>query len=307
MNYHNFILKNNIRLENAFEHLYRNFLPTIANHTYLVDWHKVNENRFKYEILLNILNSLLNRNEISFQQDFFSLFQQYPEIVEAFPILLATRDKELEFIDENSRNLEIKRYSFLKPYIINQDIMNHYYTFFEKTGLKYLFCNGGLTNLVDYVFGVEVGLNSNARKNRTGVLMENTVANYLKFFCLRNPHFTYIEQATQKRIFEAFNYEIAIDKNSRRFDFALFNQVTHQLYLIEVNFYSGGGSKLKATAGEYQYLNDFVKSQGVEFIWITDGKGWLTALNPLEETFNHNDYVINLDMIKNGILQEICK
>ena len=97
------------------------------------------------------------------------------------------------------------------------------------------------------------------------------------------------------------------DKSSRRFDFALFNQITKKLYLIEVNFYSGGGSKLKATAGEYQYLNDFLKSQGIEFIWITDGKGWLTALNPLEETFNHNDYVINLYMLKLGILEYICK
>lgn len=79
------------------------------------------------------------------------------------------------------------------------------------------------------------------------------------------------------------------------------------MYLIEVNYYSGGGSKLKATAGEYQYLHNFLKMQNLDFIWITDGKGWLTALNPLEETFNHNDYVVNLEMLKNGILDEIIK
>jgi len=307
MNYQNFIFHNNIQPQNAFEYLYKNFLPTIANHSYLVDWNKVNENRFKYEILLNILNSLLNLNEISFKNNFFTLFQQYPEIVEVFPILLATREKELEFIDENSINLDLKKYSFVKPYILNSDITEHYYNFFEKTGLKYLFCFSKLTNLVDYVFGVEVGLNSNARKNRTGALMESTVSNYLDIFCNNNSEYIYIEQATKKRIYESFGYTINIDKNSRRFDFALFNQQTNKLYLIEVNFYSGGGSKLKATAGEYQYLNDFIKSQNLEFIWITDGKGWLTALNPLEETFQHNDYVINLDMIKNGILNYICQ
>jgi len=79
------------------------------------------------------------------------------------------------------------------------------------------------------------------------------------------------------------------------------------LYLIEVNYYSAQGSKLKATAGEYQYLNDFLKTQNITFIWITDGKGWLSAFNSLEETFNHNDYVINLEMLKSGILEEICK
>ena len=167
--------------------------------------------------------------------------------------------------------------------------------------------NKHIKSLVDYCFGVEVGFDTNARKNRTGTLMENIVSKFLDEFCNDNAEFTLIEQATQKRIKELFNYDIEIDKNSRRFDFALHNSNSKKLYLIEVNYYSGGGSKLKATAGEYQYLNDFIKKQDIEFIWITDGKGWLTALNPLEETFNHNDYVINLDMIKNGILEEICK
>jgi len=306
MNYQNFLLKNNIRIEYAFEYLYKNFLPTIANHTYLVDWQKVNENKFRYEILLNILNSLLNCNIIEFKNKFFQLFYQYPEIVEALPILLASREKVLEFINEDNLYLEIKRYVFVKPHIINDDIAEHYYNFIEKTGLKDLFCHSSLTSLVDYVFGVEVGLNSNARKNRTGILMENVVANELQYFCQKYPNFYYIEQATQKRILETFGYVINIDKNSRRFDFALFDNVLKKLYLIEVNFYNSGGSKLKATAGEYQYLNDFIKSQGIEFIWITDGQGWLTALNPLEETFNHNDYVINLQMLKNGILEDIC-
>jgi len=137
--------------------------------------------------------------------------------------------------------------------------------------------------------------------------MEDIVSEYLHEFCNEYTNYVYIEQATQKRIKEFFDYEIEIDKNSRRFDFALYNKTTNKLSLIEVNYYSGGGSKLKATAGEYKGLNDFVKAQGIDFIWITDGKGWLTALNPLEETFNHNDYVINLDMIKNGILEKICK
>ena len=195
---------------------------------------------------------------------------------------------------------------FKKPNLINVDIIEHYYTFIEKTGLKDLFCNYDIKNLVDYVFGVEVGLNSNARKNRTGTSMENIISYYLSQFCKNNLEFSYIEQATKKRLKEEFNYIIDIDKNSRRFDFALYNKIQDKLYLIEVNFYSGGGSKLKATAGEYQYLNDFIKSQNIEFIWITDGKGWLTALNPLQETFEKNDYVINLNMLKNDILNDIC-
>ena len=304
MKYQHFILENNIQLENAFEYLYKNFIPTIATHSYLVDWKKVNENKIKYELLLNNLNFLLNKKN-TFKDDFYYLFKENPAIVEAFPILLASRDNKLEFID-NELTLETKKYIFKKPNLINVDIIEHYYTFIEKTGLKDLFCNYDIKNLVDYVFGVEVGLNSNARKNRTGTSMENIISYYLSQFCKNNLEFSYIEQATKKRLKEEFNYIIDIDKNSRRFDFALYNKIQDKLYLIEVNFYSGGGSKLKATAGEYQYLNDFIKSQNIEFIWITDGKGWLTALNPLQETFEKNDYVINLNMLKNDILNDIC-
>ena len=305
MKYENFVIKNNIKLENAFEYLYKNFVPTVANHSYLVDWDKVNENRKKFELLLNNLNYLLNK-KTTFKEDFEYLLRDNPKVVEALPILLASRDKKLEFID-NEVTLELKKYVFTTPNLLNIDIIEHYYSFVEKTGLKELFCDYGIKNLIDYVFGVEVGLNSNARKNRTGSTMEKIVSRYLQEFCNENSDFSFIEQGTQKSIKSSFNYDIDIDKNSRRFDFALFNNLTNKLFLIEVNFYSGGGSKLKATAGEYKGLNDFLKAQNIDFIWVTDGKGWMTALNPLEETFNHNDYVINLDMIKNGILDEICK
>jgi type II restriction enzyme len=189
---------------------------------------------------------------------------------------------------------------------MNENVKKELLIFFNESGLRDIFETKAIKNLVDYCFGVEVGFDTNARKNRTGTIMENIVFKYLTGFCKENNSLQFIEQATQKRIKEYFNYNIEIDKNSRRFDFAIYNKINNKLFLIEVNYYSGGGSKLKATAGEYQYLNNFVKSQNIDFIWITDGKGWLTSLKPLEETFIHNDYVINLDMLKNGTLKEIC-
>lgn len=305
MNYKNFILKQNIRPENAFEYLHKNFIPTIASFDYLVDWDTVINNKKKYELLLNNLNYLLGKKE-SFKEDFEYLFRQNPAIVEALPILLATRDKEIHLID-NYKDLNTYRYIFKKPNLVNIDIINHYYNFVEKTGLKSLFCDYDLKNLVDYVFGVEVGLNSNARKNRTGTLMEKIVENFLVNFCQNHSNFKFIDQATQDKIYNSFGYQIKIDKNSRRFDFALYNQESKKLFVFEVNFYSGGGSKLKATAGEYKELHTWMKSQNVDLIWVTDGAGWKTALRPLEETFAHNDYVINLEMLKNNILKEICQ
>ena len=290
-----------------FNYLKDTFQDSIFTWDYFTNFEKVKLNVQKLKVELNILNSLIGEENI--EKEFIKLINEYPKIRQALPLLIAIRKDKLKdtpiITDMDTLIAENKKHIFYAE--LNEDIKKELLLFFRESGLKDIFQNKYIKNLVDYCFGVEVGFDTNARKNRTGTLMENMVSNYLNDFCKENKNFSYVEQATQKRILETFNYKIKIDKSSRRFDFAMYNKNTNKLYLFEVNFYSGGGSKLKATAGEYQYLNDFIKSQGLEFIWITDGKGWLTALNPLEETFNHNDYVINLDMIKNGILNEICK
>ena len=79
----------------------------------------------------------------------------------------------------------------------------------------------------------------------------------------------------------------------------------HKIYWVETNFYSGGGSKLKSTCGEYKKLYDFCNENNVQMIWITDGFGWNTTKTPLRETFIHTDYIFNLNMIKDGILNEV--
>jgi len=299
-------LKKDIKTMNNFENLKNTFQETIFTWHYFTDFEKVKINIKKVEKELNLLNYLIAKENI--EDEFLALIEEYPKIRGALPLLIAVRKNKLIdtpiITDMDSLVAENKKYIFYDE--LTENIKNELLIFFRESGLKDVFENKHIKNLVDYCFGVEVGFDTNARKNRTGTLMEDIVSTYLEEFCDKHTDYTYIEQATQNRIKESFNYEIEIDKNSRRFDFALYNKKENRLFLIEVNYYSSGGSKLKATAGEYKGLNDFVKSQNIDFIWITDGKGWLTALNPLEETFNHNDYVVNLDMIKNGILDIIC-
>ncbi|MCT7636883.1 type II restriction endonuclease [Aliarcobacter butzleri] len=290
----------------SFETLKTTLQDSIFTWDYFTDFEKVKTNVKKIEKELNLLNYLIGKENI--EEEFLSLVEEYPKVRKILPILIAIRDDKLSstpiITDMESLIPENKRYIFNDE--IDENIKKELLLFFRETGLKDFFENKVVKNLVDYCIGVEVGFDTNARKNRTGTLMENIVGKYLQTYCSKNKNFSFIEQATQKRIKEFFNYDIEIDKNSRRFDFALYNKSINKLYLMEVNYYSGGGSKLKATAGEYQYLNDFLKAQNLTFIWITDGIGWFTALRPLEETFNHNDYVINLEMLKNGILEEIC-
>jgi len=158
-------------------------------------------------------------------------------------------------------------------------------------------------NLVDYMVGVEAGLDSNGRKNRGGHAMENIVEVFIKDICEKN-NFRYLKEANADKIKREFGYDVPVDKSSRRYDFVIDN--SKELFIIETNFYGCGGSKLKSTAGEYRNLADTLNGK-YKFFWITDGNGWKTTSKPLRETFDHNDYLFNLTMLEKGILEFLLK
>ena len=292
-----------------FENLKNTLQDSIFTWDYFTDFEKVKANVKKIEKELNLLNYLIGKENI--EEEFLSLVEEYPKVRKILPILIAIRDDKLSStpIITNMETLipESKKYIFNDE--INEKIKKELLIFFKETGLKEFFESKVVKNLVDYCIGVEVGFDTNARKNRTGTLMENIVGKYLETFCTKNKNFSFIEQATQKRIKEFLNYEIEIDKNSRRFDFALLDKTENKLYLIEVNYYSGGGSKLKATAGEFIMLNNLISEpdKNINFVWVTDGQGWHTSKAPLLEAFGHVKYVFNLKMLKDGYLGELFK
>lgn len=287
-----------------FNTLKSTFQDSIFTWDYFTDFEKVKQNIRQVEKELNLLNYLIGKENI--EDEFIKLVREYPKVRTALPLLIAVRADKLRDMpiisDIVSLVAENKSDIFYGDTINEKELL----VFFQNSGIKDILQNKNVKNLVDYCFGVEVGMDTNARKNRTGTLMENLVGKYLDGFCQKHSNYEYTDQATKEKIKQKFGYEIKIDKNSRRFDFALYDKTKNKLFLIEVNYYGGGGSKLKATAGEYQYLNDFLKEQGLTLIWITDGTGWLTALRPLEETFNHNDHVLNIEMLKNGVFESIC-
>jgi len=134
--------------------------------------------------------------------------------------------------------------------------------------------------------------------------MESLLGKYLDTL-LPAYQIEYITQATKAKLKEQWNIDITLDKSDRRFDFAVRNIMTRKMVLIETNYYSGGGSKLKSTAGEYKSLHDFLKKQNLTLVWITDGMGWHTTERALQETFLYNDYVFNLHLMQAGALLEI--
>ncbi len=205
-------------------------------------------------------------------------------------------------VDYQNKKLVYEDYDFSKKDISDDDI-EKYLHFVKETGLKALIINKKIKNLVDYMIGVEAGLDSNGRKNRGGHAMENIVEVFIKDVCEKN-NFRYLKEANAEKIKNEFDYDVPVDKSSKRYDFVIDNG--EELFIIETNFYGSGGSKLKSTAEEYRNLFDVLDGK-YKFFWITDGMGWKTTAKPLRETFNHNDYLFNLAMLEKDILEFLLK
>jgi hypothetical protein len=284
-------------MEKNFKNLVTTLKDSIKTWEYFVNWEKTFRNSSEFEITLNKLNYLLGKADL--KTEFLRLYASNPDIVRAIPVLLAVRENQFGIYDIDTKQNKLFDFS-----VGTKNNPDELYEFIEKSGLVKLFKEDGVKNLVDYVLGVEVGLDSNGRKNRGGTLMEKIVEKHIKDFCAKH-RLEYLIQANAAQIFTKWGYKIEVDKSSRRFDVAIFNPQNKKIKLVETNFYNGGGSKLKAVCGEFKALYDELKRQDIDFVWVTDGRGWNSAKRPLEETYNHNDYVFNLAMVEQSVLEHL--
>ena len=284
-------------MERNFDEWISNFKYSISNYGYYVDFDKIYRNVDKVKVELNILNALIGSNNI--ENDFESIVLKYPDTLECIPLLLAVRSNEI-FVKDS-----------IKEYLFNFNKMVYsikdYTRFMKETGLFDLLQNHIINNLYDYVLGIEVGLDSNGRKNRGGHLMEDLVENYIvKAGYIKN--INYFKEMYLSEIEEKWNLNLSAmsgdNTSSKRFDFVI--KTNNQVYVIETNFYSSSGSKLNETARSYKMLaKEAKKVNGVTFIWFTDGLGWKDAKRNLEETFNELETLYNIDDLDNGILNDL--
>ena len=284
----------------------KQFLNTLSltNRTpeYYVNWKKVDRETKKYELELNTLNYLIGKDDI--YSEALRLFTKQPNLLKAIPSLIASRDKVLDILTiDNDDNMSFEQLNFKT---IDASRIDDYMKFIEKSGLLKFLQRHANRSLVDYVYGVETGLDSNARKNRSGKTMEGILERYVSRIS-KEQKLEWQAQATAKFIKNEWGIEVPVDKSERRFDVAVYSKEKHKVWLLETNYYGGGGSKLKSVAGEFTELSQFVvtSNDDVEFVWVTDGQGWLTAHLPLAEAFSHITNVFNLEMLREGFLSEL--
>ena len=281
------------------------FRDSISDYGYYIDFKKVHRNIDRIKVELNILNSLIGSKNI--KDDFNALIKKYPEVLKCIPLLLAVRENEIYCRDENGGYLY--QFDFGKYPPNSHAHYERYAYFMEHTGLFDLLENHIIINLVDYATGVETGLDSNGRKNRGGYLMENLVESFIQKagFTKGADYFKemYIHQITEK-----WNINLSAISNKgkmeKRFDYVI--KTPNMIYGIETNFYGSGGSKLNETARSYKTLALETETiDGFTFVWFTDGKGWTSARNNLEETFDVMRHIYNIKDLEDGVINEVFR
>lgn len=286
-----------MKMKRNFDEWINNFKSSISNYSYYADFKKIYKNVDKVKVELNILNSLIGSKTI--EQDFKNIMLKYPETLECIPLLLAVRSTEIFVKDE------INEYLFdFKKMVYSMD---DYVRFMQESGLFDLLQNHIINNLYDYVLGIEVGLDSNGRKNRGGHLMEDLVEKYIKESGFVKD-VNYFKEMYLNDIEKRWNIDLSSlsgnNVSTKRFDFVI--KTPKQIYLIETNFYASSGSKLNETARSYEMLAKKAKEiDGITFIWITDGLGWHDAKNNLKETFNGLETMYNINDLESGILKQV--
>lgn len=254
---------------------------TNATLDYFTNFKKIKGNVNKIEIKLNQLNYLIGKPNIKAAVK--ELYEENPKAFEVLDILIAIRKNKNAKTFNNKGEIVMLSSYFTSPESICEYI--------EETGLGEIFRNKDVNNLVDYVFGIEVGLDTNARKNRGGENMSKAVSLFFdkaKVFYKKEVSNT------------AFPEILSLGADVKRFDFVI--KTKRKTYLIETNFYNGGGSKLNETARSYSDVAPKINQyENYEFVWITDGRGWLSAKNKLEEAYNTIPSMYNLSTLQNFI------
>ena len=245
---------------------------------FFCDFEKISQNVEDIKLSLCMLNSLVGASDL--RKSVETIWKRDKSAFSVLDILIAVRTRDKKKILDAAGNCVPLESLFHSV----DSVMD----FLTDTGLGAVLQNQSVKNLVDYVFGIETGLDTNARKNRSGHLMEKMVADIFTHAGI--PFRQEVSSSEWPAITEV------LGDDEKRFDFVV--ETASKVYLIEVNFYSGGGSKLNEVARSYSDIAPKINSvDGFEFVWITDGIGWKSAKNKLQEAYGIIPSVYNLTSI----------
>lgn len=145
--------------------------------------------------------------------------------------------------------------------------------------------------LENYFIGVQVGLESNRRKNVGGEAFKQAVKQELELILseLKNEGLNCVLNEEEKIFY--------IDGvTSKKVDFSLKSK--EKELGIEVNFYTASGSKPTEIKRGYTTVNLDLEKVGVTLAWITDGAGYFDMKNSLKEARDAHKNTYNFKMMQ---------
>lgn len=293
-----------------------NLVSTNRGFNFYVDWRNA-EAYEEFDIELNALNVLIRIDDNDlFKEKFTLLLKKLPTVIQTFPLLFSLARKEREDIWKEKTVLNILEdvdldkdalvYDFIIPSELSSNFIDKYYDFFKRIGLKNLFQNLLEKNVLDYVTGILVGLDSHGRKNRGGKAFELASEPIIRKICQKYG----IELLIQKQFkYLQSEYKMNINDNiaNRKADFILIKN--EKVINIEANFYFASGSKPEEIIDSYVNRQYELKQNNIEFIYLTDGVGCWGNIdkNQLIKGFNSINYILNFYMLKKEYFENIIK
>ena len=267
-----------------------NLVSTNKTYNYFVDWDKVRSNVKRYVVEISILNALTKVSSVDERKALLrNILLCYPQVIPVIPYIIAVREKSLTIL-EISNGLLYKYFDFSSENL-SKDKIEDLVLFSEKTGILELM--GEISDLYTYLIGVEVGLDTNARKNRSGSIFQELVGVILRRE-LNDNDILIKEEVVIKSL------GVDIRRKDKRVDFVIYYK-NEPLMVVECSFYNVTGSKPQEVAEAYVELNKLLREKNIGFVWITDGPAWKDMKEPFIQAVEEIDYVLNLHMTKNFI------
>ena len=267
--------------ENEYlKYFFKTLLTTNRTYSYFVDWKKVKKNVINLVTEISILNALTKVNPEDREKKLVEIFSKYPEVIPVLPLIIAIREKNIVVLDIGDQLL-YKTFKFNKR--LTESEINDIVDFCKKSGIMNLF--GEINDLYTYLLGMEVGLDSNARKNRSGKIFEQLVGLLLKKKIREIDGLTLIEEDSSFKI-----------QRKKRADFVIYKNHKPKV-VLECNFYASTGSKPIEVAHSYVDLQHKCNEENLILVWVTDGQGWPLMKKTIEDTFNEIDYAMNYQIL----------
>lgn len=287
---------------NNVDDLLRKFQETllVSNKTfsYFVDWAKIQANVKKYEYEINVLNYLVGIAEP--KEKLREILKKNPEVVSVMPLIIAVRDSEIAVIEDKAKPSESLRvFDFERKDKLSNEKIAELIAFCDKSGILNLFSSIRIKNLRDFLLGVETGIDTNARKNRSGTAMEELIEPIIGGI----KDINVVKQKKFQSLQDGYKIKIPLKLSDRKFDYVIITKRT--AYNMEVNYYDGQGSKPQEIVDSYTNRKNELAKEGIGFIWLTDGVGWKGGVHQITNAFNDMDYILNIEFARKGILNEI--